>query len=144
MTFALAIDGLIIILLLITIGYAALLARRLSALRAAKAEMEALLKGFGQAAADAERAMQAIDRDGRGTAETLERLTAEARGITDDLTFLVDRGNKLADRLSADSSGPVQEATGGDRAARAGHEPDRAEPVPSARAALLKSIEGMR
>ncbi len=144
MTFALAIDGLIIVLLLITIGYAALLARRLSALRAAKTEMEALLKDFGQATAAAERAMQAIDREGRGTAETLERLTAEARAATDDLTFLVDRGNKLADRLSAGGRGSAGMPAGSDGLPAAGGQSDEPEPGQGVRAALLKSIEGMR
>jgi hypothetical protein len=88
-----------VMLLVVTIGYAFILNRRLVTFRKDRAEMEALAKSFAEATAKAEASVQKLrgstDKVGASLDESLEA----ARSLRDDLAFLIDRGSSLADRL---------------------------------------------
>src|SRR5258706_14109652 len=72
--------------------------RGLAGLRSNKAELEALIHSFGEACARAE---AGIKRRRGATAEAtrLQAYLDRSQALRDDLSFLLDRGSSLADRL---------------------------------------------
>ncbi len=150
MTPALLLDAVVILLLLATIGYAAVLNRRLTRLRAAKDEMEALLREFGEAGAKAQQALAALHGEGEATAKRLDGLLEQAKSLSDDLVFLIDRGERLADGLAASEAGGAERKPAQKRPTRpapvvvAGTEQGREEKASGSAAALFKSLQGMR
>lgn len=82
-----------------TLFHAVRLERALGVLRQDRAQLEEMIAGFGantkQAEAGIERLRVAADGAGRQIARHLE----EARALKDDLTFLMERGGRLADRM---------------------------------------------
>jgi len=96
------------VLLAATLWYAVRLERRLGVLRRDNAALEALVAGFNDATARADasttRLRAAAEGAGRQVAEQVEA----AGRLRDDLLFLLERGEQLADRLDA----AVREARG--------------------------------
>jgi len=97
--YAFAFDVVVAVLLVVTIVYAVILNRKLSALRDAKAEMQQLLVGFAEATGKAERGLAAFRDAAAGVGRDLQRQIECGRALADDLSFLVQRGGNLADRL---------------------------------------------
>ncbi len=93
--FSLVLDILVAVLLVITIGYAMVLNRRLGSLRSGKEEMENLAASFGEATARAEGSIGKL----KNTADSLQESIEKAQALRDDLAFLIDRGNVAADQL---------------------------------------------
>lgn len=98
MSYSLVIDGVIVVLLAVSIYYSVVLNRRLAALRRGEDEMRTKLEEFSTAAARAEEALAGIKAGAAGALEgtaigggILER----AEILRDDLKFLVDRGDSL-------------------------------------------------
>jgi len=96
---ALVLDVLIAILLVAVIVYAVRLNRSLSVLQKSKEELEALLAGFTESTEKAERAIQNVKDATNKNKETLTKLLGEADGLREDLSFMIERGNSVADRL---------------------------------------------
>ena len=150
MSLSLLLDGVVILLLLATIGYAAVLNRRLARLRAAKTEMEKLFKDFGSAAADALEALSSLSTEGQGRLKDLDRRIEQGRALADDLVFLIERGSKLADGLCAPADAnarggedkPERAAASGVAALKAQAQNEGARKKGAA--PWLKSLEGMR
>jgi Domain of unknown function (DUF6468) len=98
-------DGTITCLLIGAIAYMAILSRRLVAFRAMKPELEQVLANFGEAAQKADMSIARLKAGSKGAMqldkEDRERID-RALGVRDDLAFLLERGNQLADRLEAD------------------------------------------
>ena len=110
MSYALILDLVISGLLVATIVYAALLSRRLSVLRDAKTEMEALIAAFTQATGKAESSLAAMREatetnfaELRASAKEAEaalgRQVERAQAFTDELAFLSERAATGAGRL---------------------------------------------
>ncbi|QXM26192.1 hypothetical protein KO353_03335 [Elioraea tepida] len=101
-------EAVLAVLLAATLWYAVRLERRLGVLRRDNAQLEALVAGFNEATARAEgstaRLRAAAEGAGRQVAEQVEA----AGRLRDDLLFLLERGEQLADRLDA----AVREARG--------------------------------
>lgn len=95
MTLSLFLDIALIVLLAVTIGYAASLNRKLAALRRNKAEMEKLAAAFAQSTVKAEDGIARLRTD----TASLQALTGKAQGLRDDLAFLTERANTAADHL---------------------------------------------
>lgn len=93
--FSLALEILVAILLAVTICYAMVLNRKLGSLRRGKEEMESLAASFGEATQRAEENFARL----RKTAEELYNGIEKAQALHDDLTFLIERGNTVADQL---------------------------------------------
>lgn len=93
------VDALIVVLLVATIIYAVVLNRKLSALRNAKVEMEVLVARFAESTAQAESGIQTLKAHAAESGSSLDRTTNRARGLADDLAFLIERGSDLANRL---------------------------------------------
>jgi hypothetical protein len=97
-TISLFLDVVVALLLVATIVYAAMLNRRLSGLRSNKAELEALIHSFGEACARAEAGVKTL-RTATDEATRLQAYLDRSQALRDDLSFLLDRGSNLADRL---------------------------------------------
>lgn len=139
MAFSLILDMLLAVLLVVTIGYAVLLNRRLGLLRADRTELEKIAVTFGEATVRAEESLSHLKHN----AESLQERLAKAQSLADDLSFLVDRGSGVADRLEElvrtarkdTGIGPAPRSTVAASVASAGHggparpgEPDGFQP----------------
>ena len=98
------IDGILIILLLATIFCAVSLSRRLSSLRSDKKNLEKLMGEFHHISEKADKSLTGI----RATAEEVSRELAEAnaksRSMRDELAFLVERADRLAEKIATNSN----------------------------------------
>ncbi len=99
MDFSLIFDALIAVLLVATIGYAAVLNRKLGIIRDAKSEMESLIASFSESTERAGSGVESLKQEAGRSGEALQKKVEAARGLVDDLGFLIERGTKLAERL---------------------------------------------
>lgn len=95
MPYSLLIDILVAVLLVVTIGYAVRLNKRLGLLRRDKKELEKLATTFADSTIRADESLGRL----RTTADMMQRQIDSAQALHDDLAYLVDRGEKAADRL---------------------------------------------
>lgn len=95
MPLALILDILLAVLLVVTIGYAVTLNKRLGTLRRDKAELQKLALSFGDATVRAEEGTAQL----RATIDALQERIKTAEALREDLVFLVERGNGTADAL---------------------------------------------
>lgn len=95
MTLSLVVDIVVALLLVITIGYAVVLNRRLGNLRRDRGELEKLAMNFHSST---ERADESIARLG-SSVDGLQDQIEKAESLRDDLMFLTERGGSAADRL---------------------------------------------
>lgn len=95
------IEILTIILLMATISYAFILNRRIQMIHGNKDELTILLNGFSTALEKAEMSVGALRTSGFEAITTLKESLDEARAIRDDLQFLVDRGEDIANQLES-------------------------------------------
>jgi len=128
MEFALILDVMISVLLVVTIVYAVVLNRRLKSLRAGEAEMRSAIERFNASAELAEANLARIKDV--ATSETpsstfaggnkpLEPLVAEARHLAADLNLLIERGESVISRTqTAAPSARAVETTAKPLAAR--------------------------
>ncbi len=129
MEFSLIIDALIVVLLVATIAYAAVLNRKLGVLRDGKSEMEALIVSFSESTERAGSGVEALKREAGRSGEALQGKVEAARGLVDDLGFLIESGTRLAERLDGGvAAARVRPAAGQD-----------VDPAPAARAQGLRT-----
>jgi hypothetical protein len=170
---AMALDGLIVVLLVATIVYAVILSRRLGEIRRGKAEFENLTVALSQATVRAETAVEALRSLADQRGQALRQELQQARALRDDLDLLVERGTTLADDLTDqvrssikssrrsrpimrpdDGARSITEARALTRAARVGPPVDTASPSTGARQsgatpskteqALQRALRGVR
>lgn len=92
-------DAIVAALLIATIVYAALLNARLAVLRGDRAKLEELVRTLTDAAARADAGIAALRAAAEDAGGALEKRIEEGRGLRDDLTYMIERGGLLADRL---------------------------------------------
>lgn len=95
MIWSVVLDLVIVALLAATIGYAISLNRKLARLRRQRAELESGFTAFQQAIKRAEDGIG----DLRVSAESLQSRIDAATRVHTDLAFLIERGERTADRL---------------------------------------------
>lgn len=147
-------DAVIAVLLIATIAYAAILERRLSALRAAKQEMAELVGRFSEATRRAESGLAGIRQAAEQSGRKLQQAVDKGNSLADDLVFLVERGDAVAGRLergTAKGRGRARaEQPGAPSAAKAPVQPDTADEAPPRRertpeqSALMAALRAMR
>ena len=93
--FSLILDIFVAVLLIVMIGYAVTLNKRLGTLRRDKEELQKLALSFGDATLRAEDSTVQL----RATIDVLQERIKKAESLRDDLVFLVERGNGTADAL---------------------------------------------
>ncbi len=94
-----ALDITIAVLLLVTIGYCWKLSRRITILHQSKAELNTFIENFNSAIIRAESNIEELKAQGETADKNLKEQINEARMLVNDLTFLADRSNKIADNL---------------------------------------------
>lgn len=99
MPYSLILDVVFAGLLVAAMIYMARLNRRLDAMRAARDEFEALVKRFTAATEQAQGNVAAMKAAADSTGKSLQQEIDQARGLREDLAFLADRANGLADQL---------------------------------------------
>jgi len=92
-------DIVIAVLLVAMIYYAVLLNRSLSTLKKSKDELQSLLGGFEESTVKAEMAINRIKVEATDNSVSVKELIKEADRLREDLQFLVDRGEGVADKL---------------------------------------------
>lgn len=148
MTLSLAVETLLAVLLSAVIYYGIVLSRRLAVLRRNEQEMTAKLEAFNAAVATAESSLAGVREIAPMAAAAAEkmgedsgRLLERAAALRNELAFLVDRGDALADRLETtahavrnetrrDPAGAAVPSSAGLRAAVSGAGKERAATVP--------------
>jgi hypothetical protein len=125
-------DVAICLLLVMTIGYAMALNRKLGLLRDAKRDMEKLFAEFASATNEAQGGLQALKQHSGEAGENLARNVDDACRLADEMAFLVKKGNEIANRLesaiAASRKASVTAGAGGEASAA------RAETAPTMRA----------
>ena len=87
------------VLLVLTIGYCAVLERRLRIVRAAQDELQGLLAAFGKATEQAERGIGRLRETANDVSAGLQDEIEGAAKLRDELRLMVQSGNMLADKI---------------------------------------------
>ena len=98
---SLMIDIFVAVLLISAIGYGMILNRRIVALRRDQGNLERLATNFQEATKRAEASVGKLKKAAQGSSEVLNEGIDAATRIREDLNFLVERGEKLGDRLES-------------------------------------------
>ena len=104
------------VLLCTAIGYGIILNRRIKELRKDQDNLDKLAKNFAKATSRAEASIQQLKVTSDATSQALDRAIKQASGIREDLMYLMERGEKLADVLeigirSKEGRSPVESHT---------------------------------
>ena len=91
----------LVVLLGATLFQAIKLERALGVLKRDRASLEALVLDFNASTGMAENGIQRLRAAADGAGRQIETHIAKSGSLKDDLTFLTDRGDRLADRLDA-------------------------------------------
>ena len=115
---ALLLEGLLAVLLAATVGYCFVLNRRLTALRAMQSEMQSLFAEFNRATERAEAGIALLRKAGEDAGTDLQHRVDKAQKLADELGFIVETGDRLAERLTGQIS-VARRPGGGDASAPA-------------------------
>ena len=91
----------LVVLLAVTLFHALRLERALGVLRRDRAALEELVAGFNASTQQAEQGIERLRVAADGAGRQVARQAEIAATLKDDLLFLIERGEKLADRLDA-------------------------------------------
>jgi biopolymer transport protein ExbB/TolQ len=97
-TWTVALDVLMVVLLASSIATTFVLNRRLTSLRGDRAELEKLTRVFREATDRADHGVVGL----KVSAQSLQERMEAARALAADLEFLIERGGGIADRLEAE------------------------------------------
>jgi peptidoglycan hydrolase CwlO-like protein len=153
--FGLLIDVVVAILLVTVIVYAIRLNASLSALKANKAELEQLLANFTKSTNQAEASVARLSSSAKETAQSLQTNVTRAQELRDDLSFMTDRANEIAERLevaigeSREKKAPQASAQNAGRAGAApgaggGSQDLQGDDREKSKNELLRALQGMR
>jgi len=101
MIWPLILDVVVAALLVVTIIYAARLNNRLAVLRDDRDRLRELIGGLQNATRQAEDAVRALKLGAAESGQDLQEKMDRCQAMRADLAFLLDRGDKAADRLEA-------------------------------------------
>ena len=92
-------DLTLIILLIATLFHAMRLERALGVLKRDRVELDGLIASFDSATQQAEQGVERLRSGAEGAGQALARQTERAGELRDDLAFLAQRAERVADRL---------------------------------------------
>ena len=107
MNYGLLLDSMIVVLLAATIVYAFILNKRLQALRNNRSELEQAARSFAEAAQRADDSIKSLRSVSDGAGAELREQIHRAQSLRDEMKFLVEAGDALADRLEGAASSAV-------------------------------------
>ncbi|PWC56662.1 DUF6468 domain-containing protein [Azospirillum sp. TSO22-1] len=99
-TVSLVLDLVMMGLLVATIAYAIILNRQIVRLRESRSELAELIQGLNDAMAKADTSVRGMKATAHNTGEGLQKTIDKAATLRDELQFMIEAGNTLADRLS--------------------------------------------
>lgn len=108
MWISLIFDGIIAVLLGVTIFYCTLVNRRLGALRSSKDELKQVIEDLTVATTNAQMSIAHLKEAGREVVGVLEDDVRKGRALSDELSLMVEAGNNLANRLEGGRAQSVQ------------------------------------
>jgi hypothetical protein len=120
LTFAL--DIFLIVLLVLAIGYGFALNRRIVALRRDQKDLDKLAASFNSATQRAEAGVSQLRAATENSVRSLQQTIAKAETLIGDMDYLLERGDRTADRLEGAVRGG-ENALPGERSRR----PDQSE-----------------
>ncbi|HLT76201.1 MAG TPA: DUF6468 domain-containing protein [Ferrovibrio sp.] len=127
MTLTLIVEIVVAVLLLITLGISLVLNRRLGNLRANQEEMRRLISEFDKALAKARAGMTELKTASAAADSAHEERMKQAKTLRDELGFMIETADRLADRLAGEaSSNRAFKQQRGAPAERAGERPAEA------------------
>jgi hypothetical protein len=144
----LALDAVVAVLLLVTILYCWALNRRIRILQDSKGELAKLIKHFDESTERASESIIALQTASKKIGETIQTRIDKAKYLVDDLSFMIDKGNKLADQMESGISSQRRQLSPPSRSAAPSRSaPPAAErPVPQptmSRAKAVSSLESV-
>jgi hypothetical protein len=89
----------LVAMLAVTLFHAVRLERALGVLKRDRATLESLVTGFNTSTRQAEQGVERLRAAADGAGRQIARQSEAAMALKDDLAFLTERGEKLADRL---------------------------------------------
>jgi hypothetical protein len=92
-------EAVLVLLLAATLFHALRLERALGVLKRDRAVLEELVEGFNDSTRQAETGIERLRLAADGAGRQISRQIEAAQRLRDDLAFLADRGDKLAERL---------------------------------------------
>jgi hypothetical protein len=93
-------DAIVALLLIATIGYSILLNRRLGMVRNDREKFEVLVRNLSAASQRAEAAVTNLRVTADDLSRRLDKKVEEAKALADDLTYMIERGGGVADKLA--------------------------------------------
>lgn len=111
-------DVLLMGLLGVTIFYAIRLSKQLKVFRDSRKELEKLMAKLATHIEGAEHAINGLKRSAGHTGEDLQRLIHDAQNLSEELQFILDSGDRIADRI--DQAVSRSKGTGADAGAELG------------------------
>lgn len=111
MDYKIILDTIIILLLVVTIGYAVALNHQLRVLRRNSDELSRQVRTFDEATTRAEGGVLTLRKVVEKADEDLQEQVDKATGLRDDLAFMIERADAAADRLDR----PMPGSSGNDR-----------------------------
>jgi hypothetical protein len=93
-------DAIVALLLIATIGYSMVLNRRLSMVRNDREKFEVLVRNLSAASQRAEAAVTNLRVTADDLSRRLDKKVEEAKSLADDLTYMIERGGGIADKLA--------------------------------------------
>lgn len=150
----LAINGVLAMLLLVTLVYAIKLNRRIGELRRGRAELDQAVQRFAAASADTDRTMVRLAELAAGQGRSLQEALKKGGGLVDDPKFLIERADAAADRLEAavtqsrrpqaQPATPVAAAAPAAKSVKPAISPKELDSLPEDERRLLSALAGLR
>ncbi|MEM8986451.1 MAG: DUF6468 domain-containing protein [Pseudomonadota bacterium] len=114
MNIGLIVEGVVAVLLVVTAAYCFVLNGKLRALRSGQDGLRDVIAGLNAATQNAQNSILQLKIAGESAGEDLKKITADARTLADELSVMVEAGDRIADRLqgAVDSPEPVTAAEG--------------------------------
>lgn len=91
----------LVAMLAVTLFHAVRLERALGVLKRDRATLEALVSGFNDSTRQAEQGIERLRATADGAGRQIARQAEAATSLKDDLAYLTERGERLADRLDS-------------------------------------------
>ncbi|GAA4251518.1 hypothetical protein GBZ26_14215 [Azospirillum formosense] len=98
-TLTLVLDLVMVGLLAATIAYAIILNRQIIKLRESRGEMAELVRGLNEAMSRAETGVRGLKKTAHETGDDLQRTVAKAQTLRDELEFMIEAADAMANRL---------------------------------------------
>ncbi|MBI1275217.1 hypothetical protein GC177_04520 [bacterium] len=121
MIFGFLLDTVIVVLLSVTIYYCYRLNGFLKVLRDGREDLAQAVQEFNEAVIKAEQSVEQLRNGSQAAVDKLSIKIEKAEFMADDLAYLIEKANKVADHVSGKVSGPTP-------ASRAKTEPTKPEP----------------